>query len=130
MSDLSKKLIGKNLQSARKSAGFKSARAFAEHMGIPTTKYTEYEQGRHGFTYEQAWEFADALGCTLDELGGREFCGESLSPDEESLVSTYRSVTSHGKKAMMTNARAVGEEYRPKSDNPDLAEPLTAKAAS
>lgn len=88
-----------------------------------------------------ATKIANALDVSLDYLAGRdgyapsplaagEPCGESLSPDEESLVSTYRSVTSHGKKAMMTNAKAVGEEYRPKSDTPDLAEPLTAKAAS
>lgn len=125
-----RKAIGKSLQGARKAAGFKSARAFAEHMGIPASAYTEYEQGRNGFSYEQAWEFADALGCTLDEVGGREFPGESLSADEETLVSTFRSVTVHGKKAMLTNAKAVGEDYLPKSDNPDLAAPLTTKAAS
>ena len=60
-----------NLQAMRKAAGFKSARAFAEHIGMNVSTYTDYEQGRRMFALEQAWEFADALGCTLDELAGR-----------------------------------------------------------
>lgn len=124
------KQIGSHLQKMRKAAGFKSAKAFAEHIGMSKDTYTGYEQGRISLSYERAWEFADALGCTLDEVGGREFPGESLSADEETLVSTFRSVTVHGKKAMLTNAKAVGEDYLPKSDSPDLAAPLTTKAAS
>lgn len=117
------KQIGSHLQTMRRAAGFKSAKTFAEHIGISKDTYTGYEQGRISLSYERAWEFADALGCTLDDIGGRKFPGKSLSPDEESLVSTYRSVTPHGKKAMMTNAKAVGEEYRSKSDMPEMDTP-------
>lgn len=67
------KQIGKNLQRLRKDAGFKSAKAFAESIGFNPGRYTSYEQGERAFTYEQAWEMADALHCTLDELGGRQF---------------------------------------------------------
>lgn len=88
-----------------------------------------------------ATKIANALDVSLDYLAGRDGyapkpfpaadpCGEALSADEETLVSTFRSVTVHGKKAMLTNAKAVGEDYLPKSDNPDLAAPLTTKAAS
>lgn len=112
----------------------------SETTGLSTGLLSNYKNGTDP-SLKNAVKIANALDVSLDYLAGRdgyapsplaagEPCGESLSPDEESLVSTYRSVTSHGKKAMMTNARAVGEEYRPKSDNPDLAEPLTAKAAS
>lgn len=68
--DFTKK-IGKHLQVMRKEAGFKSAKAFAEHMGMSVSAYTEYEQGRRSFSYETAWDIADALDCTLDALGGR-----------------------------------------------------------
>lgn len=68
--DFTKK-IGKHLQAMRKEAGFKSAKAFAEHMGMSVSAYTEYEQGRRSFSYETAWDIADALDCTLDALGGR-----------------------------------------------------------
>ena len=60
-----------NLQALRKAAGFKSAKAFAHHIGMNVNTYTDYEQGRRMFALDQAWEFADALGCTLDELAGR-----------------------------------------------------------
>lgn len=58
------------LQELRKKV--KSAREFAEHIGMNPHTYTEYEQGRMNFTLERAWEFADALGCSLDELAGRK----------------------------------------------------------
>ena len=34
------------LQKMRKAAGWKSARAFAEHIGMPVDTYTQYEQGK------------------------------------------------------------------------------------
>lgn len=84
-----------------------------------------------------ATKVANALDVSLDYLAGRdgyapkpfpadEFPGETLTTDEESLVSTFRSVTVHGKKAMLTNAKAVGEDYRPKSDTSEMAEELIA----
>ena len=60
-----------SLQAMRKKAGYRSARVFAEHIGMNVATYTDYEQGRHSFTLEKAWEFADLLGCSLDELAGR-----------------------------------------------------------
>ena len=59
------------LQAMRKRAGFKSAKAFAEHIGMAVGTYTDYEQGRRMFTLEKACEFARELDCTLDELAGR-----------------------------------------------------------
>ena len=61
-----------NLQALRKRAGFKSAAAFAEYAGISVGTYTDYEQGRISLSLERAWELADLLGCTLDELAGRD----------------------------------------------------------
>lgn len=88
------KMIGKTLQANRKAAGFKSARAFAEHLGMEVSKYTEYEQGRVGLSYAQAWIMADALECSMDELGGREWpkdgADQVLTADEHRLVDDYR----------------------------------------
>lgn len=77
------RLLGKNLQTLRKAAGYKSARVFAEHLGINVSTYTEYEQGRTPFTLEQAWMFADAIGCTLDEL-----CGRSVAPSKPEQITS------------------------------------------
>lgn len=101
-----------NLQNIRKNAGYKSARAFAEHIGMPVATYTDYEQGRRAFTLEKAWEFADELHCTLDELAGRDFHppGEVVSdPYEQELVGCYRDSTSEGKSNILGNARGQRE---------------------
>ena len=106
----SKKMIGKSLQAARKAAGFKSAKAFAEHMEIETSRYTEYEQGRVSFSYETAWQMADALQCSMDELGGREWPPggmPELSPDEIGLVDSYRRMDEGDRPAFMTTARGL-----------------------
>lgn len=63
------------LQAMRKRAGFKSAKAFADHVGINVSTYTKYEQGMSEMSLERAWTFADALDCTLDELAGRKLPG-------------------------------------------------------
>lgn len=60
-----------NLQECRKNAGFKSARAFAEHIGMPVGTYTAYEQGVREMSLSVACRFADELGCSLDDLRPR-----------------------------------------------------------
>lgn len=59
------------LKFLRKKAGYKSAKAFAEKVKMNVYTYTNYEQGKASFTLAQAWEFADVLKCSLDELAGR-----------------------------------------------------------
>lgn len=109
MKAIDRKLIGKNLQSIRKAAGFRSAAAFAEFMGYNLDTYTCYEQGKSMFSYEQAWDMADALGVTLDALGGREFPSEPspASPDERALVDSYRRMDDGDKPGFMSTARAL-----------------------
>ena len=82
-----------NLQAMRKRAGYKSAREFALHAGVPVDTYTAYEQGKTNMTLLQAWEFADMLGCTLDELAGRKSPNDSdnLNADEQRIIDAYRS---------------------------------------
>lgn len=97
-----------NLQAMRKRAGYRSAKAFAEHIGMKVGTYTNYEQGKRPLTLEQAWEFADELHCTLDELAGRDFHppGEMVSdPFERELVDCYRESTVDGKANILGNAR-------------------------
>lgn len=44
--------IGERLKQARIAAGFKSARAAAEALGVPTATYTQHENGRRGIGRE------------------------------------------------------------------------------
>lgn len=104
-----KKRIGAALQDARIKAGFKSAKAFAAQIGINGDTYTDWEQGRHMFSYEQAWELADALHCSLDELGGREWpsAQQVLASDEQTLVDNYRRMDDSDRPAFMTTSATL-----------------------
>ena len=59
------------LQECRKAAGFRSAKDFAEHIGMSVRTYTNYEQEVNELTIGLAWKFADALGCTIGDIAGR-----------------------------------------------------------
>ena len=65
-----RKRRGKALQRNRKGAGFRSAKAFADHLGLEAPTYTSYEQGVRSFSSDQACELASALNCSLDDLVG------------------------------------------------------------
>ena len=97
------------LQELRKKAGFQSAVAFAEHYGINAGTYTNYEQGKRNLTLEKAWEFADLLGCSLDELAGRQWPPEGASapadPMREELVRCYDASTAENRHSLVIAAR-------------------------
>ena len=61
------------LQELRKNAGFKSAKSFADHIGMSIQTYNNYEQGRRTMSAVTAWQIADGLGCSIDYLLGRDF---------------------------------------------------------
>lgn len=104
------------LQAMRKRAGFKSAAAFAEHMGLNPGSYTNYEQGIRPFTLEQAWDFADVLGCSLDELAGRDWPpaerATEVAPDERLVLDAMESVSDEGRARIVEGASLVAESPR------------------
>ena len=89
------KAIGKNLQKLRKEKGYKSAKEFAAALDININTYTDIEQGKTGLSLERAWQIADLLNCSLDEVGGRTPPPKPLahSPAETELISYYRQCT-------------------------------------
>lgn len=97
------------LQALRKKAGYKSAKAFAEALGINAYTYTNYEQGKANYTLAQAWEFADLLECSLDELAGRQWPPEgaisSEDPMRDELVKCYDASTSENRHSLVVAAR-------------------------
>lgn len=88
------------LKNLRKKAGYKSAKAFAERIGMNVYTYTNYEQGKANFTLAQAWEFADVLECSLDELAGRRWPPDDLTtmdPRRRTMIESYDALTDDGK---------------------------------
>lgn len=113
------------LQEYRIKAGFKSAREFAEHVGVNPYTYTNYEQGASKLTLAMAWMFADALGCTLDELAGREAPKQAqgmpiYTENEQRIINAYRSATPQGRAAIEAVAQSQeGMVGKPTSDLAD-----------
>lgn len=96
------------LQAMRKRAGFKSAKAFAEHVGMSVSTYTKYEQGMSEMSLERAWKFADALDCTLDELAGRK-APNRASGDARmgSIADNYESMNETGRARLAEQAEMM-----------------------
>lgn len=106
----STKTVKTNLQGVRKAAGFQSARAFAEHIGMSVNTYTGYEQGKP-MSLETAWSFADALNCSLDELAGRPSKNiVAATPDESHLLGTYRRCTKREQGALLVMAETMADD--------------------
>lgn len=69
--------VGKRtLQRLRREAGYRSAKDFAEQVNIPSSTYARYERAAEGpecgIPLPSAWQIADALGCSIDLVVGRE----------------------------------------------------------
>lgn len=92
-----------NLKALRKAAGYRSAGDFAEVLGFPERTYRNYEQGIRGINLDLACEFADALGCTLDELAGR--VPVQTSQGEKELAACYRACTPARQERLLHDAR-------------------------
>lgn len=64
------------LQRLRREAGYRSARELAERLNIPPSTYARYERTPEGpdcgIPLSNAWAIADALGCSIDAVVGRE----------------------------------------------------------
>ena len=110
-----------NLQEMRKRAGYKSARAFAEKIGMSLNTYNNYEQGATKLTLEKAWEFADVLECSLDELAGRRWPPEdlaSIDPRRRAMIESYDALTDDGKTLASEMVASVARDPLRRADAP------------
>lgn len=88
----------RTLQRMRREAGFRSAKDFAERVGIPMSTYARYERAGDGpecgIPLPSAWAIADALGCSIDLVVGREDIdasgGDSIQDRVKALSRTGR----------------------------------------
>lgn len=109
----------RTLQRLRRQAGYRSAKDFAEALGIPGSTYARYERAGDGadcgIPLPAAWQIADKLGCSIDLVVGREDIDapepegtqpryDALSPEGRALVDSYLSYVELGERA----ARAQG----------------------
>ena len=116
-----KPISGKRtLQRLRREAGYRSAKEFAEALGIPGSTYARYERAGDGAScgipLPAAWQIADALGCSIDLVVGREDIDapepegiqpryDALSPEGRALVDSYLSYVELGERAARSQGR-------------------------
>ena len=110
----------RTLQRLRREAGYRSAKEFAEALGIPGSTYARYERAGDGadcgIPLPAAWQIADALGCSIDLVVGREDIDapepegiqpryDALSPEGRNLVDSYLSYVELGERAAHSQGR-------------------------
>lgn len=110
----------RTLQRLRRQAGYRSAKDFAEALGIPGSTYARYERAGDGagcgIPLPAAWQIADALGCSIDLVVGREDIDapepegiqpryDALSADGRALVDSYLSYVELGERAARSQGR-------------------------
>ncbi len=110
----------RTLQRLRRQAGFRSAKDFAESLGIPSSTYARYERAGDGadcgIPLPAAWQIADRLGCSIDLVVGREDIDapepegiqpryDALSPEGRALVDSYLSYVELGERAARSQGR-------------------------
>ena len=83
-----------SLKDARKAAGFKTSKEFAEMAGIPPTTYCRYEQKPGHIPMTTAMKLADVLDITLDEVVGRKCYASRLLGPQQAM---YNSLSPRGK---------------------------------
>lgn len=62
--------VGLRLQYYRKLSGWKSAKAYADHIGMSARTYTSYEQGEKNLYLDVAARICRDLGIPVDKLVG------------------------------------------------------------
>ena len=88
----------RTLQRLRREAGYRSAKDFAARLGIPASTYSRYERQPEGpetaIPIASAWAIADALGCSIDLVVGRE---DIDAPDEHPVQSRFDALSPAGR---------------------------------
>lgn len=105
--------VSDRLQQARKAAGYKSAAAAAESMGVPTPTYSGHENGSRGFKSVTAQKYAKFFKVDVAWLlyGGNDAKPKQIeagdpAPPGASLVPIFNVEASAG------GGSIVGEEYQ------------------
>ena len=110
----------RTLQRLRREAGYRSAKEFAEALGIPGSTYARYERAGDGaacgIPLPAAWQIAENLGCSIalglgpeaidaPEPEGIQPRYDALSPEGRALVDSYLSYVELGERAARSQGR-------------------------
>lgn len=63
--------MAKTIQELRREKGYRSAREFADALGISPSSMSRYDNQPDTIPVKVAWAMADKLDCSIDEVVGR-----------------------------------------------------------
>ncbi len=82
----------------------------AQKLGIKKSRYGTWERGDRMMSLEQACDVADVLGCSLDELAGRDVPQQTFTdPAQAALNGYYGSMNGHGREMLVETARLMAD---------------------
>lgn len=105
-------MMNLQLKRLRKQAGFKTQGDLAAALGIPERRYASWERGEVAMSLEQAIMVSEVLGCTLDELAGRDWPKNTTKKPKEdkqrnSLNQCYSSMNDAGRSMLLSVAKSL-----------------------
>jgi len=71
--------MAKTIQELRREKGYRSAREFADALGISPSSMSRYDKDPETIPVKVAWAMADALDCSIDEIVGRDHVTAGVS---------------------------------------------------
>ncbi len=77
---------GSGIQACRIRAGYRTAHAAADAMGVKRGTYVNWEQGRTFPRFDEVLMLAGAFGCSVDELYGRHASAASAGEPSDAEV--------------------------------------------
>ena len=101
------------LMELRKQAGYRSRDDFAEKLGVNKYTYKSWETGKTMMSLEQAFDVADVLGCSLDELIVQPKSQKRppyTDPGQEQLNSSYESMNDDGREMLVNVAKSLKKD--------------------
>ena len=75
--------MAKSIKDLRQEKGYRSAREFADALGIATSSMSRYDKDPETIPTKHAWAMADLLDCSIDEVVGREHVTAGASELQE-----------------------------------------------
>ncbi len=103
------------IKKMRERAGL-TQQEVADALDIKKARYGDWERETREVNLRDAIRIADLFRCTLDELAGRPWPTNGLSPAERTLLDAYRTANAQGRAAIDAVAGAssgVGQERPP-----------------
>lgn len=113
--------MAKSIQDLRRERGFRSSREFADALGVSPSSMSRYDKDPSLIPTKVAWAMADLLGCSIDEVLGREHVTsgksdlqedyDALCPETQALVREFMAFAK-ARDRHLRNEAWVGQQLR------------------